>query len=97
MYGLKRILFIALFAPLGGCLYATRVYTSAEDAPSGKVESFTQTNLFWGLSVGHVDTAGACATGIKEVKTNKTLVGTLLTDITFGIVSPMHIEIVCKK
>lgn len=82
---------------LTGC-YTTKIYVAPRDVPSGQTSDHWVWNLFWGLwTVGQVDAAGACSNDVKSVTADIGILGLVVSGLTGGVVTPIHVEVQCVK
>jgi len=96
---MKRLIPVLLMASffLTGC-YASKVTGTAE--PSNRVvEKKWATGVINGLAMpgGNVNVSDECPNGIAVVETKVSFLNLLANGITFGLYSPMSIEVTCAQ
>ena len=97
MNRLIQLLLIACFAlPLAGCYHA-RIETGL--TPSSEVIDIPfAIGWVYGLVPPEtVEASAQCTSGVAIVETEHSFVNQLVTMITFGIFSPMHIKVTCAS
>lgn len=85
---------LILFVGLSGCYHAT-VTTGLE--PSARVidQPFATGWIYGLVPPSTVDAASECDNGVAQVETELSFVNQLVSFITFGIFTPMHIKVTC--
>lgn len=92
-YG-KLIAFLSLIFLLSSCYHAK---ISTDKQPSAQVveKSWHHGFLFGLVYPSAVDAADECANGIAQVDTKLSFVNMLVGQITFGLYTPMNIQVTC--
>ena len=91
--GSTALLFV-MFLSTAGCYHAT-VTTGL--TPSAQVidQPFATGWIFGLVPPSTVDAASQCPSGVAMVETQLSFVNQLVSSITFGIYTPMHITVTC--
>lgn len=81
---------------LTGCYHAT---VNTELAPSSEThtESFASGWIYGLVPPSTVEAAEECSNGVARVETKLSFVNQLVSFVTFGIYTPMHIEVTCAR
>lgn len=89
----KYVVLCAVLIGLTGC-YNAKVTTDVE--PSNKtVEKSFAPGFIFGLVGPTVDVSDQCTNGVAKVQTKLSFVNMLVSNITFGLYTPMNIEVTC--
>ena len=77
-----------------GCFHA-QVTTGLTPGPTVIEQSFASGWIYGLVPPSTVNAASQCPNGVARVETKLSFVNQLVTAITFGIYSPMHITVTC--
>jgi hypothetical protein len=79
---------------LGGCYHAT-IETGLPPSPQVIDQGFASGWIYGLVPPKTVTTASRCPTGVAKVETELSFVNQLVSFLTLGIYTPMHIRVTC--
>ncbi len=90
----KVSIFLILMLFLTGCYHA-KVTTGAEMSAQVVENTFASGFIFGLVPPSVVNVASECTNGVAQVETRLSFVNMLVSNITFGLYTPMHIKVTC--
>lgn len=91
---MRRTLLIASLLMLGGCYHAT-VNTGLAPSPVRIEREWAGGWIFGIVPPSAMDAVGRCPDGVARVETQLSFANQLVSYLTFGIYTPMSIEVTC--
>ena len=93
---MKSAAILAVIAVVGGCFNA-RIETGLTPSQEVIRQGWAPSWIYGAVSPPTVDAASACPNGVAQVHTYRSFLNMLVSGLTFGIFTPMAINVTCAQ
>lgn len=94
MYLIRSLLLLTLALSVAGCYHA-RIETGLTPSAQVYEQTFASGWIYGLVPPSTVEAAEKCPNGVAIVETELSFVNQLVSALTFGIYTPMHIKVTC--
>lgn len=94
MYLIRSLLLLTLALSVAGCYHA-RIETGLTPSAQVYEQTFASGWIYGLVPPSTVEAAEQCPNGVAIVETELSFVNQLVSALTFGIYTPMHIKVTC--
>ena len=93
---MKSAAILVVIAVVGGCFNA-RIKTGLTPSQEVIRQGWAPSWIYGAVSPPTVDAASACPNGVAQVHTYRSFLNMLVSGLTFGIFTPMAINVTCAQ